>query len=246
MMISTRSAGLTDVGRRRTVNEDGFLASAEDDLYVVVDGMGGHQGGDVAAAIAIEAVAQGYRASAERGEARLASAVQLANRRIFERSKSDRSCQGIGAAIAAMAINRGPEGAAVHLAHVGDCRIYRFRRLELEPLTRDHSLLNEYRIAKPDATAEELAHLPKNVIVRALGVRDEVDVTRASHPARPGDLYLLCTHGLHGELEDDEIAAVLRDNIDVTAAARALVQAARDYGVCGDDIACVVVDLRLG
>jgi protein phosphatase len=250
MDITAESVGLTDVGRVRTHNEDGFLVSPEDQVYCVVDGMGGSSSGEVATEITLAAMIEYRRASLARGDTDLGSAVQLANRRILERSKSDRGCWGIGAAIAALSIDRRPGGTIISLAHVGDCRIYRYRALELTALTRDHSLINEYDALMAATSPEDRAKvpardtLPRNVITRALGMKPDLSVDMRTEPARAGDLYLLCTDGIHVEIDDAAIGDILRAHVTLVTAAQALVQAALDHGGA-DNLAVVLVKIGL-
>lgn len=249
-MIAVCAHGFTDVGRRFRRNEDGFGIWTSDGLFAVCDGMGGCHGGDVATKVALTAVHEafcaepppgGYRTSAgRRGFERLGAAVRLANRRVVEKSKSSNYYTGIGAAIAAISV----EGEAVFIAHVGDCRVYRYRAPQLELLTRDHCLENEIRKYKPNVTDEEIAALPKNVVVRALGLRDEVEVDLHHERAHHGDLYLLCTDGIHGMLDDDAITGIVRARIDLADIANALLDAALEAGGL-DDTAAVLVRISI-
>lgn len=239
--LTTRFHGLTDPGLQRSHNDDGFSGSPDDGLYLVVDGMGGGGSGDIATQIALDAAREGFRAAPSRpaGE-RLASAVQLANLRVFERSERDMHCRGMGAAIAAVAL----EGETVHVAHAGDCRVYRHRPLDLEPLTRDHSLVNDYILHKPDLTEAEIAALPRNVITRALGMQREIAVELRAERARPGDLFLLSSDGLHATIGDEAIAGILYDAVDLEAACRALLAAALEQGA-PDNVTCLLIRCAL-
>ncbi len=249
-MIAVCAYGFTDVGRQRQHNEDGFGSWTADGLFAVCDGMGGCHGGDVATKVALTAVHEafcaepppgGYRTSGgRRGLERLGAAVRLANRRVVEKSKSSNYYTGIGAAIAAISV----EGEAVFIAHVGDCRVYRYRAPKLEQLTRDHSLVNDYRKYMPDATDKEIAEVPKNVITRVLGMRDEVEVELHHERARHGDLYLLCTDGIHGMIDDDAITGIVRARINLAEIAKTLLDAALEAGGA-DNIAAVLVRISI-
>jgi len=245
-MIVVKAQGFTDIGRQRQDNEDGFGVWLNEGLFAVCDGMGGCHGGDVATQLALQALLEGfcvevppggYRTNAGlRGLERLGAAVRLANRRVFEKANGSNFYMGIGAAIAAISI----EEDRVFIAHVGDCRVYRHRASRLEPLTRDHSLVNDWLKFKPDATEEEIAAVPKNVITRAIGLKSDVAVELHHEYAIAGDLYLLCTDGIHGLLDDVAIANILQANTDLAQTAKTLLDAALEAGGT-DNIAAVLV-----
>jgi protein phosphatase len=217
------AVGVTDVGRQRKHNEDFVLLRADLDLFVVADGMGGHNAGDVASKLATASLRNffealyagevnttslpaGYESLSPEGQ-RLAAAIRKANRDVFEISSTHRQHQGMGSTVVACHFVR--EHGVFHVGHVGDSRCYRYRKGSLEQLTRDHSLVNDALALKPDLTPEELARLPKNIITRALGMREEVKVDVRSETVLPGDVYLLCSDGLSGLLSDAQLSEVL-------------------------------------
>ncbi len=216
-------AGLSDVGRKRTHNEDAFLLLPEESLYCVADGMGGHASGEVAARIAVEEMAEFFRLTGRDEDAtwpfkldpkrsydenRLVTGVRLANLRIHERARTDERLHGMGTTIVAVSFPR--DGATALVGHVGDSRAYLFRRGELTQVTEDHSLLNEHLKAHTLSPAEVKAFPHKNVILRALGMKSavEVDVNRVA--LEIGDVLLLCSDGLSSMVPDKRIAEVLR------------------------------------
>ena len=139
------------------------------------------------------------------GSNRLGCGIRLANARVFAESSANIYRRGMGTTIVAASVS--PEG--IHIAHVGDSRAYRLRAGRLERLTRDHSLLEEMKQANPDMTEEQERAFPhKNVISRAVGMREDVPVDVQDHPFLPGDCYLLCTDGLTGMVEDAAIARI--------------------------------------
>ncbi|MGC3996034.1 MAG: Stp1/IreP family PP2C-type Ser/Thr phosphatase [Anaeromyxobacter sp.] len=250
-------AGTSDVGRKRTHNEDAFLLLPEEQLYCVADGMGGHASGEVAARIAVEEMAEFFRLTGRdedatwpfrmdvtRGydENRLLTGVKLANLRIHERAQADERLHGMGTTLVAASFPR-DRGEAL-IGHVGDSRAYRWHRGALTQLTEDHSLLNEQRKARA-LTPEEIRTFPhKNVILRALGMKPtvEVDVTRA--PLADGDVLLLCSDGLSGMVPDARMADLLRAaHGDLKRAAAELVEAANAAGGV-DNITCVLVGVQ--
>src|SRR6185312_11488352 len=209
-------AAVTDVGRQRKHNEDCVLVKAQHGLFCVADGMGGHNAGDVASKLVTTSLGNYFDATAEAGDAhelsdeyaalvpaarRLVAGVSKANRDVFTISSTHQQHHGMGSTVVTIHLRDG----MVHIAHVGDSRCYRIRDGEMTQLTRDHSLINDALDMKPDLTKEELARLPKNIITRALGMKDVVKVDIKSEPALPGDIYLLCSDGLTGMVPVDEI-----------------------------------------
>jgi len=247
-------AGTTDVGQKRTHNEDTFLLLPEEQLWCVADGMGGHASGEVASRIAVEEMAEFFRLTGRDDEAtwpfredparrhdenRLATAVKLANLRIFERAQGDERLRGMGTTLVCAHVERG--GGTAVVAHVGDSRAYLVRGAAITQLTEDHSLLNDYLKAKR-LTPEEVESFPhKNVIVRALGMKDTVEVDLRRQPLQDGDVLLLCCDGLSGMVPDERIAELIRQHPgDLKGAAQALVDAANEAGGV-DNITCVLV-----
>ena len=243
-------AGQTDVGRKRNHNEDNFAIMPEFGLYVVADGMGGHASGEIASKMAIDTLQEFFASTAEdpertwpyrmdRGkgyeENRLITGVKLCNLRIFEQAQRNARQRGMGTTLVALfAVEDG-----VYVAHVGDSRVYRVRSGAIEQLTEDHSLLNDYKKMKR-LTEEEIRNFPhKNVIVRALGMKDTVKVDTRLEDPRVGDLMLLCTDGLCGPVSDDQILEIIQTTPDLAAAASRLVAAANERGG-PDNITCVI------
>ena len=239
-----RYAARTDVGLKRTHNEDYFALIEEDRLFMVADGMGGHASGDVASKMSTEVVGEFYRHSRNANatwpfrydptrsfaENRMIASVRLANERIHYASQRNRSQRGMGTTVVVFHLN-GHDG---YVGHVGDSRVYRVRDGELVSLTRDHSLLEDWKDARPDLTEEEIRDFPhKNVITRALGMRDtvEVDVTRFQIKNR--DRFLLCSDGLCGMLTDDEMHEIVAAHDDPEEIVADLIDRANAEG--GDD-----------
>jgi len=234
-------AGQTDVGRKRAQNEDNFAILAEYGLYIVADGMGGHASGDVASQLAVDTMREFFTSTAndpdrtwpykmdrDRGyeENRLLTGIKLSNLRIFEFAKSNPKLKGMGTTIVALFVSA--EG--VYTAHVGDSRVYRVRDGSMEQLTEDHSLLNDYMKMK-QLTPEEIENFPhKNVIVRALGMKETVKVDTRFDAPKSGDVILLCSDGLAGIVPDEEIFQTIQNTPDLTAAAARLIEQANEAG----------------
>lgn len=244
-------AGCSHVGMKRNHNEDAFLVLADEHLYCVADGMGGHASGEIASRIAIDELEDFYRRTSkdadltwpfkmDRGrnyeENRLATAIKLANARIYEAASSEANYRGMGTTI--VSLHFAEDG--VYIGHVGDSRAYCLRDGALRQMTEDHSLLNDYLKAKK-LTAEEIDAFPhKNVIVRALGMKDTVQVDIEHFQATDGDLFLLCSDGLSGMVHDDALMAAVTASADLHATCTQLIELANAAGG-NDNITCILV-----
>jgi serine/threonine protein phosphatase PrpC len=254
--IPVQVAGETNVGRKRSHNEDSFTVIEEENLYLVADGMGGHASGEVASQLAIETIRNFFQATGEDPDAtwpykmdktrkyeenRLITGIKLANLRIFEAAQAEARYRGMGTTITACFFV--PEG--IYLAHVGDSRIYRLRDGKYEQITEDHSLLNDYMKMKK-LTPEEIENFPhKNVIVRALGMKETVKVDTTFDVPKPGDVFLMCSDGLSGMVDDSGMQRVLEEHgADLSICASKLVEAANEAG--GVDNITVVLIRYLG
>lgn len=224
----------TDVGRVRDHNEDGYLVDHEVGLLAVADGMGGHRGGEVASASALEALRIAFVAGAP-----IAEAVGVANDAVHEQSVADPNLRGMGTTLTAGSFDS--EGHLV-LGHVGDSRAYLLRDGVLERVTTDHSLVEEL-IQAGELTPEEAEVDPRrSMITRALGLESGVTVDVIDIDLRAGDRVLLCSDGLTTMLGEDEIAAMLAEEPDAATVADALVAAANAAGGV-DNITVIVIDV---
>ncbi|MFI4990441.1 MAG: Stp1/IreP family PP2C-type Ser/Thr phosphatase [Solirubrobacterales bacterium] len=225
----------TDTGRQRRANEDSHLARAP--LFVVADGMGGAQAGEVASRLAIESFEGGLQEAAA-PESALAELTQQANARIHELSHSHAEQAGMGTTLTAVYVGE----REISIAHVGDSRAYRLRDGALERLTEDHSLVDELLRQGRLTQEEALEHPQRSVITRALGPEGVVEVDTRSYSARDGDVYLLCSDGLTTMLSEERLAEVLLAHATLHEAGEALIAAANEAG--GRDNITVVL-LRL-
>ncbi|MBX3272843.1 MAG: Stp1/IreP family PP2C-type Ser/Thr phosphatase [Sandaracinaceae bacterium] len=240
---------------KRAHNEDAFELLSEENLFLVADGMGGHASGEVASRMAIDTLREFFKATSADPEAtwpykmdksrgyeenRLITGIKLANLRIHESAQREPKLRGMGTTVVTILVI--DEG--VLIAHVGDSRVYRVRGTKMEQLTDDHSLLNDY-IKMKRLTEEEIANFPhKNVIVRALGMKDTVKVdTRLDHP-QPGDVYVLCSDGLCGPVTDDEILEIATSTNDLKQGVARLIDRANQNG--GPDNVTVVLAKWMG
>jgi PPM family protein phosphatase len=213
----------SDTGRQRRSNEDRAFDQAP--LFAVADGMGGARAGEVASKIVVETFSEGLP-DAGSDEERLATAVREANRRINDLAQEDPDRAGMGTTVTAAYV--GPD--AVSVAHVGDSRAYRFRDGELERLTTDHSLVEELKRRGRLTEEEAEEHPQKSVITRALGPEPRVEVDTLTYPARPGDVYLLCSDGLTGMVSEDRIGEILGESASLKAAGQSLIREANERG----------------
>jgi len=214
----------TDTGRQRSENEDSLFVRAP--IFVVADGMGGAQAGEVASKTAADAFDRDLPEVAP--EQFLRETIESANRSIHELARADPSKAGMGTTITAAIVEAQKE--EVGIGHVGDSRAYRLRRGGLERLTRDHSLVEEMRRKGQitDAQAEE--HPQRSIITRALGPEPEVEVDVQTVPAAPGDVFLLCSDGLTTMVSEERIGAVLSATTSMREAVRTLIDEANAAG----------------
>jgi protein phosphatase len=234
LRVADHYAG-TDTGRQRRANEDSLLARSP--LFVVADGMGGAQAGEVASRIAVESFRHGLDDAAP-PESALAALALAANSRIHELSHSNAEHAGMGTTLTAVYVG----DQEVAIAHVGDSRAYCLRDGGLLRLTDDHSLVDELMRQGRLTPEEAVEHPQRSVITRALGPEGTVEVDTRTFRARPGDVYLLCSDGLTTMLAEEQIAEVLRAHPRLRDAGEALIAAANDAG--GRDNITVVL-LRL-
>ncbi|MEX2107957.1 MAG: Stp1/IreP family PP2C-type Ser/Thr phosphatase [Solirubrobacterales bacterium] len=224
MLRVDEQAFRTDTGRQRSANEDSFFVRSP--IFVVADGMGGAQAGEVASKAATEAFAGDLPDAPP--EQVLRETIEAANREIHDLARTDPSRAGMGTTITAVIVNAQSE--EVCIGHVGDSRAYRLRNGKLERLTRDHSLVEEMRRKGQITDAQAEDHPQRSIITRALGPEPEVEVDLQTVPAQPGDVFLICSDGLTTMLGDDHIARLLARASSMESAVRALVDEANRAG----------------
>lgn len=248
--LKITSAGRTDVGHVRSSNEDNFKIDQDRNLFVVCDGMGGHQAGEIASSEACNVIS--YCLSELTSELEsdsilaipakfpllgdiLIKAIRIANRSVYIKSRSRSDYSGMGTTVVAAVL----QNDLVNIAHVGDSRAYRLTDDSLIPLTRDHSWVSELE-QSGQYSKEEVAMLAnKNVITRALGIHETVEIDFRADSIQKGEIYLLCSDGLCGFVDDGEILSVARNcSGSVEAIVDNLVQMANDRG--GTDNVTVV------
>jgi len=229
----TDQAYATDTGRQRSANEDSVFVHAP--VFVIADGMGGAQAGEVASKTSVEAFEGGLPEGPP--ERVLKETIEGANRTIHRLAREDANLTGMGTTTTAAILD--PEAEEVAIGHVGDSRAYRLRRGKLERLTRDHSLVEEMRRKGQLTEAQAEDHPQRSIITRALGPEPEVEVDLQTVPAQAGDIFLICSDGLTSMLDDEHIERLLARATSMPNAVRALVDEANRAG--GRDNISVVV-----
>ncbi len=240
--VVIRAYGVSDAGRVRKGNEDRFVSDPELRLFAVADGMGGHQAGEVASQLAIEALTAFIKLSVSDTDLtwpygidpklsfdgnRLRTAICLANRRVFRAAESSDDYAGMGTTMVGLLVN----GSQVAIGSVGDSRLYLLSKGALQQLTVDDSWAAKILAQDPSLRPDEIAQHPmRNVLTNVLGARESVDVSVTERELSGGDVLLLCTDGLHGVLQPAAIRHLLVTTRDLDQAPQKLVDAALDQG----------------
>src|SRR3954447_16108346 len=222
-MVTLRHGSATDVGRVRTNNEDALFIS--DRLYVVADGMGGHQGGEVASETAVRTMRETFVESTTNG---LLEAAREANDAVIGRAAEDPDLHGMGTTLVAIAPTE--DGDALAWINVGDSRLYLLRGGELTQVSQDHSLVEEAVRSGELSPEEARTHPQRNIVTRALGIGANVTIDGDRVDAVADDRFLLCSDGLTDLVDDGKIAATLRQLADPGEAASELVRIANEAG----------------
>jgi len=238
----------TDTGRIRKHNEDCIAGDEKLGLAILADGMGGYQAGEVASKIAVSTIMSYMKAPAKYNIERqtnhrchsltvqLEQAVLKANQVIYDTAEKNSAYQGMGTTVVATLFHQN----CVSIAHVGDSRLYRIRKNEFQQITKDHSVLQEL-IDCGFYTSEQARHSPnRNLVTRALGVANEVNVEIQEQSVLSQDIYLLCSDGLNDMLEDCAIHEIIKHSKDLEHAANLLVSAANSKGG-NDNISLILI-----
>ncbi|GEA15091.1 MAG: family protein phosphatase [Moorella sp. (in: firmicutes)] len=233
-----RAEALSHTGLVRPGNEDYFISDVERGLFAVADGMGGHQAGEVASHLALRALQDRlFYGTAGEPLPRLLAAAEFANEIVYRCSLSSRERAGMGTTMTAVWI----VGSRGFLVHIGDSRAYLFRDGQLQVLTNDHSYVGEL-VRCGGLTAEEARlHPQRNILTRALGTGNTVDIDSREIELKPGDRLLLCTDGLYEVIPDQELADIMNRHQELAGATRQLLRLALERG--GPDNVTVVLAL---
>lgn len=251
-MLYLKACGLSDVGLARSHNEDCFGIDTKNQLGIVADGMGGHNHGEVASKIAVQAVRDFVEQTADldttwpfvydsrlkRHSNRLKTAIRIAHDRVLRAIRDDESLAGMGTTVVGFLLL----GDVVAVAHVGDSRAYRLRNGAMELLTQDHTWVNEQVVAGYISEEQARNHPLKNVVTRALGGESEVVVDIQEVDVEVGDRYLLCSDGLTTMLEDSVIEDHIRSDANLAEICRNLVRTSNAAGGL-DNVTVLMVDV---
>ena len=237
-----KTFSITDVGMVRQVNQD-YVYTTDNplgplpNLFVVADGMGGHQAGDYASKYTVEVLRRELKQSEEEDvEKALVSAIKTANREIIKKASQDPHLKGMGTTVVvATIVNQ-----MMYFANVGDSRLYLINQ-GITQLTKDHSLVEEMVRLGGIKPEEAKSHPDKNIITRAIGAKAEVDVDFYEHRLKRGDIILMCKDGLSNMVEDEELFHIVQGGRDIVEAGTSLVEAAKENGGT-DNIGLVLTD----
>ena len=243
--MRVESESISDIGRKRKSNEDHYCADDERGLYVVADGMGGHAAGEVASQIAVETIEDFIRLTSNSQDAtwpygleenltfngnRLKTSIRFANRRVLEKTRERAEYEGMATTVVAALI----DGGKADIAHVGDSRMYLIREGKIRRLTDDHSWVNEQVLSGVIDVQQARTHPLRNVVTRALGGREDLEVDMQTLSLQAMDLLLLCSDGLTSMLDDEQILRiVIAGGHDKQRALAGLIDAANRSG--GED-----------
>ena len=235
-----KTFSMTDIGRKREVNQDYVFATDETignlpNLLVVADGMGGHRAGDFASRFTVEVLAEEVQNCKEtHPETILGNSIQAANERLLEEAEKDNRLEGMGTTLVAATIL----DHVLYFANVGDSRLYLINK-EIRQLSKDHSMVEEM-VRLGGLTEEEAKHHPdKNIITRAIGVKQKVEPDFFEYRLKGGDIILMCSDGLTNMVDDDEIFQIVKSARDIVEAVESLIQRANENG--GSDNIVVVL-----
>ncbi len=254
MPLKYRLIGKTDVGLVRPGNEDFLHLDHNNNVFAVCDGMGGHQAGEVAsmtASTTLQNLFNNFKSELQDEKLLtidqsipsigniLIKSIRLANSHIYHKAAADTDLSGMGTTIAAIALH----GDMMSVAHVGDSRVYRLEQRTLVPLTRDHSWVAEIQNSQNISQEEAELVVGKNVITRALGVRNTVEVDYRLVRVRPGDIFMLCSDGLCGFADDEDIFNIANKvRLDLELIVDSLIQLAKDRGGA-DNITVIAIQI---
>lgn len=226
-----KTFSITDVGMVRQVNQDYVFTTGKplgilQNLFVVADGMGGHQAGDYASKCTVEVMIKEIaKSEGEDIERVLVKAIKAANREIIKEASGDEHLKGMGTTVVAATVKE----QMLHFANVGDSRLYLINQ-GIQQLSKDHSLVEEM-VRLGGIKPEEAKHHPdKNIITRAIGAKADVDVDFYEHRLKRGDIILMCTDGLSNMVEDEELFHIVQGSRDIVEAGEMLVEAAKENG----------------
>ena len=206
------SSGATHIGRKRKSNQDAIYLSSQDNLYIVADGVGGHNGGDVASNMAVRLIPEYFfnqKIDKSNVKYHLQESIQYANKAIFDQAIKRPELKGMGTTVVGLYFLE----ENLYIINVGDSRAYLFRDDELYPLTRDHSFIQE-KVNLGIYTREQAMKDPmKNILVRIVGYEESINVDIFVYKVSVHDFFLLCSDGLHGQVRSQDILSLMSQNL---------------------------------
>ncbi len=245
--MKVTSAGICDIGRVRATNQDAIYLNKKEKIFLVADGMGGHSGGEIASTMAVKYISEFYKKMNINESGDVQNAISDANKKIKKYADSDKNLRGMGTTVISLSFY---ENQAL-IGCVGDSRVYLFQNNQIFQLTRDHSMVQE-KLNLGIYNREQAANDPhKNILSRTVGYEDNVDIDAFSYKYRSGDVFLLCSDGLHGKVSDEDIAHILKtnfakedlDDVSIRHTAQELVSQAYENGG-QDNISVVLVQVE--
>jgi protein phosphatase len=238
--VIVHAIGSSDVGKVRGRNEDSFIVHAETGRFAVADGMGGHVAGDIASKTALAAFDEYLAATSDASETAVHAAIHAANRAVWQRAEVEREKIGMGTTLTAVVFTANRKEFVV--GHVGDSRLYRLRGGMLEQITRDHTAAQELVDNGQLTKSEARRHPLSSMLYRSVGTRPDVEIDVQRSTAEAGDRYLLCSDGLSGMVDDEDLAAILRQEKPPQSICADLIQAANRHGGV-DNITAIVIEV---
>ena len=238
-----KATAITDIGKRRAVNQDYIYTSVDrvgclPNLFIVADGMGGHKAGDTASRFTVETIKTLIEQSQEKDAISVINdSVKMVNSLLLQKASESENYYGMGTTLVIATIYEN-----VRVANVGDSRLYVIDDNDITQITRDHSLVEEMVLAGQLSKREARTHARKNVITRAIGGEEQVEPEMFSIDLKENSKILMCSDGLTNMLEDAEILSIVRNNADIEDAARLLVDRANENGG-KDNISVIIVEL---
>lgn len=237
-----KAFSITDIGQRRKLNQDYVFSTEEQignlsNVFIVADGMGGHNAGDYASKYTVETIIQQIEDSKEQDVVRiLTQAIDAANEHIRQKASEEAGLSGMGTTVVVATV----QGTTLQAANVGDSRLYLIRE-QMQQITRDHSLVEEMVRMGEILREEARIHPDKNIITRAVGAQETVDIDFFEVELQEGDMILMCSDGLTNMLEDEEIRMILNKQSDISEKAKELVETANENGG-KDNITVILID----
>ena len=214
--VNVEYSGKTDIGQKRKTNQDSICLLPEKDFFAVADGMGGHNGGDIASQMSVELLKEEIISQSEISEEKLTSTIQKINKEVYNHGQKNKELRGMGTTISAVQFDQ----KFLNLINVGDSRIYLIHKGKLFQMTRDHSLVQE-KLNLGIYDREGAKRDPqKNVLIRTIGFEEDVEVDYYKYRLHDNDIVLICSDGLHGKVCDEDILKIVNQHINPTGQAQ--------------------------